>query len=111
MMYSQVEERAGETGYYMEEETLVVELGKELDHHNAVNIREKVDDTIIKGGVKRIIFDFTGTSFMDSSGIGVIMGRQKIMDSIGGKIFVRNMNREIERIFLISGLHKLVEKE
>jgi len=102
---------AEEVSYYMEEETLVVGLGKELDHHNAQNIREKTDASVIKGGVKRIIFDFSGTSFMDSSGIGVIMGRQKIMDSIGGKVFVRNMNREIERIFLISGLHKLVEKE
>lgn len=110
-MYSQAEGHIGEIGYCMEEETLVVELGKELDHHNAVNIREKVDDSIIKGGVKRVIFDFTRTSFMDSSGIGVIMGRQKIMDSIDGKVFVRNMNKEIERIFMISGLHKLVEKE
>ena len=102
---------AEEISYYMEEETLVVELGKELDHHNARNIREKADESIIKGGIKRIIFDFAGTNFMDSSGIGVIMGRQTIMDSIGGRVFVRNMNKEIERIFLISGLHKLVEKE
>lgn len=112
MSYQEAEQKQREeTIYFMEEGTLVVSLAKELDHHNAAGIREKVDDTIIRQGVKRVIFDFSRTVFMDSSGIGVIMGRQKIMESIDGKVFVRNMGREIQRIFLISGLHKLVEKE
>ena len=70
-----------------------------------------MDLSVISKGVKRVIFDFSKTVFMDSSGIGMIMGRQKIMESIDGKVFVRNMGKEIQRIFLISGLHKLVVKE
>lgn len=100
-----------ETMYFMDDGFLVVYLAKELDHHNAGGIRETLDEIIIKEGVKKIVFDFSRTVFMDSSGIGVIMGRQKIMESIHGKIFVRHMGKEIERIFLISGLHKLVKKE
>ena len=102
---------AEETEYYLKDETLVVVLAKELDHHNAVEIREKVDEYIIRNGVRYVIFDFSTTCFMDSSGIVVILGRQRIVSSIDGKVMVRNMSREIERIFLISGLHKLVEKE
>ena len=100
-----------ETMYIMEDGILVVNLAKELDHHNAMGIGKRVDSYIIREGVRQVIFDFSKTGFMDSSGIGVIMGRQKIMESIRGKIYVRNMGKEIQRIFLISGLHKLVEKE
>ena len=100
-----------ETTYFLENDTLVVYLARELDHHNAEEIKENVDLSVISKGVKRVIFDFSKTVFMDSSGIGMIMGRQKIMESIDGKVFVRNMGKEIQRIFLISGLHKLVVKE
>ena len=100
-----------ETTYFLENDTLVVYLARELDHHNAEGIKENVDLSVISKGVKRVIFDFSKTVFMDSSGIGMIMGRQKIMESIDGKVFVRNMGKEIQRIFLISGLHKMVVKE
>ena len=91
-----------ETTYFWEDDTLVVYLARELDHHNAEGIKENVDLSVISKGVKRVIFDFSKTVFMD---------RQKIMESIDGKVFVRNMGKEIQRIFLISGLHKLVVKE
>ena len=100
-----------ETTYFLENDTLVVYLARELDPHNPEGIKENVDLSVISKGVKRVIFDFSKTVFMDSSGIGMIMGRQKIMESIDGKVFVRNMGKEIQRIFLISGLHKLVVKE
>lgn len=99
------------TSYKQQGETLYVVLEKELDHHNATQIRKKIDEYIIKRGVIYVVFDFSNTSFMDSSGIGVIMGRQRIVKSIEGNVFVRNMSREIERVFMISGLHKLVERE
>jgi stage II sporulation protein AA (anti-sigma F factor antagonist) len=105
----EMETKSCETEYYIEEGALVVDLTKELDHHNAVAIREKVDEYIIRKGIEYVIFDFSKTCFMDSSGIGVVMGRQRIMESIGGRVYVRNMNREIQRIFLISGLHKMVD--
>ncbi len=56
---------------------LVIKLMEELDHHNALTIREQSDKLISGKNIKDIIFDFTGSDFMDSSGIGVIMGRYK----------------------------------
>ncbi len=92
-------------------DTLVVMVGQELDHHNAQFIGQKSDAYIYDKRVKNIVFDFQNTRFMDSSGIGVIMGRYKIVSGIGGKIKIRNINETLERIFLISGLYKIVEKE
>lgn len=61
--------------------------------------------------VKRLIFDFTETEFMDSSGIGVIIGRCKNMNYFGGEVMARNLNERVKKIFLVSGLHKIVQME
>lgn len=53
----------------------------------------------MKGRVKTIGFDFTNTNFMDSSGIGIILGRYKLLEAIGGNVYVTNINKNIERIF------------
>lgn len=87
---------------------LIITPGKELDHHIAAIIKEKADDYVMRNKVKDIIFDFTGTEFMDSSGIGVIMGRYKTIQHIGGHIGIVNSDKNIDRIVLLSGLHKLV---
>ena len=65
-----------ETTYFLENDTLVVYLARELDHHNAEGIKENVDLSVMSQGVKRVFFDFAKTVFMDSSGICMIMGRQ-----------------------------------
>ena len=81
-----------------------------MDHHNAVYIRELADGYIEKYPINRIIFDFTGVDFMDSSGIGVIMGRYKQMHYVGGSVYVRGMGNAVERIFRMAGLYKLVKQ-
>lgn len=98
------------TAYKVFGNTLIINLGSELDHHNASIIREKSDKHIYSGQIKNIIFDFTNTDFMDSSGIGVIMGRYKLVGGIGGKVSIVNVNSRINRIFQISGLHKVISK-
>lgn len=86
-------------------------LDKELDHHNASLIKDKIDDMVLQGKVRDIIFDFAKTSFMDSSGIGIIMGRYKLLKSLDGKVYVTNISGNIERIFVISGLYKIIERK
>lgn len=98
------------TDYKIFGNTLIINLGSELDHHNANIIREHSDKHIFSGQIKNIIFDFSHTDFMDSSGIGVIMGRYKLVDGIGGKVSIVNVNNSINRIFQISGLHKVISK-
>jgi stage II sporulation protein AA (anti-sigma F factor antagonist) len=99
-----------ETGYRMEKNTLVITVGSELDHHNAVDIKQKTESYVCKYQIKNIVFDFSKTNFMDSSGIGLIMGRYKVMEQLNGQICVTNVNAKLERFFVISGLYKLVDR-
>lgn len=89
---------------------LVVCLKEDLDHHNAVSIREKADRLLAREGVRHVVFDFTGVDFMDSSGIGVIMGRYKQVIFTGGKAAVCGVGAAVDRIFKISGLYKIIER-
>lgn len=101
-----------ETGatYETQKRCLIIYLNGELDHHNAIQIREEADRLVERNHIKHIIFDFSGTDFMDSAGIGVIMGRYKKVIFIGGKIAVTNVKSSVDRIFRISGLYKIIEK-
>ncbi|MDF2538334.1 MAG: hypothetical protein K0S76_1355 [Herbinix sp.] len=98
------------TNYDIYQKCLVIRLNEELDHHNAIRIRDKADKLIERNHVKHVIFDFSGASFMDSAGIGVVMGRYKKVIFIGGKAAVANVNGTVDRIFRLSGLYKIIEK-
>ena len=88
---------------------LIVNVSKELDHHNAEIIRDEIDKLIIKNNIKCVIFDFSNTEFMDSSGIGVIMGRYKNIKNMGGNVVVTNVNTRMDRIFKLSGLYRIIK--
>jgi len=88
--------------------TLVVSIEGELDHHTATEIREQIDREIHKNNINKLIFDFEKLRFMDSSGIGVIIGRYKHIQGLGGKVAVANLTPQVERIIKISGLHKII---
>ena len=86
---------------------LMIRMNAELDHHLAEEMRQVIDDVIDKRGVTHIVFDFTKVDFMDSAGIGLIMGRyKKVMDK--GDITIVGVRESVKRILLISGLHKIV---
>lgn len=88
--------------------TLIVGIIGELDHHSAEYVREKVDSEMMKATTKNIIFDFSKVSFMDSSGIGVIMGRYKNIQKLQGKAVIICVSDQIRRIFDMSGLLKIM---
>ncbi len=88
---------------------LMVKMPRELDHHNAARIRERADYFLLMDNVDNIVFDFEDTVFMDSSGIGVIMGRYKKVSTFGGKIYAIHTNQRIEKIMKMSGLQNFVE--
>lgn len=89
--------------------TLVVYLVGELDHHNAEEVRVKIDDEIDINQVSKVILDFTEVTFMDSSGIGVIVGRLKKISSRDGKMCITNINNRVYRVFELSGLFKIIK--
>lgn len=88
---------------------LMVRLPEEIDHHNSVYISKMADEYIMKEGVGNVVFDFEETRFMDSSGIGIIIGRYKKISYFGGKVFAVNADTRIKRILMICGLHKVIE--
>lgn len=87
--------------------TLVVVTTGELDHHQATKIRSEIDAAISKES-KNIIFDFSKLSFMDSSGIGMIMGRYKKIQKFGGKLAIVSPKPQVKRILEMSGLFNII---
>ena len=94
---------------YLEDKTLLVQFTTtELDHHVATYIKENVDDIIMRKNIKNIIFDFQNIKFMDSSGIGVIIGRYKKISSDKGTVSVININPRVKKVFDLSGMNKII---
>lgn len=88
---------------------LMVKLPEEVDHYQAGYICQEADRFLLRDEVCNVVFDFEETSFMDSSGIGIIMGRYKKISSIGGKVYAINVGRQVKRILDLSGMSSLVE--
>lgn len=97
-----------ETLYEIKGKTLIIYTPSDLDHHNAQLITEQTDWFVTSNNINSMVFDFKNTEFMDSSGIGVVMGRYKIAKKLGGVVTVKNMNSNINRIFSISGMYKFI---
>ncbi len=87
---------------------LVVKLYGDLDHHAAQEIRERVDREMGRTGSVNIAFDFSRVTFMDSSGIGVIMGRYKVCRALGGKVIIFGASEAVRRIIAMSGIENIV---
>ena len=94
--------------YELKDNSLRVMVPKELDHHSSIDLRSQTDMLLQTYHVKNLVFDFKDTEFMDSSGIGMMIGRCKNMDFTGGEVRAEHMNGRIRKIFLLSGLHKMV---
>ena len=88
--------------------TLIVSLAGELDHHSAEYVRQKIDNELMKSSNRDVILDFSDVSFMDSSGIGVVIGRYKNIQKLNGKLAIINLNSQVRRIFEMSGLLKII---
>ena len=97
--------------YIMEKGCLVVYVPRELDHHQANRIRTETDLLIDTYHVRHLVFDFTETEFMDSSGIGVIIGRTRNIGFLGGTTYAIHLNGQIRKIFHASGLQRIVQTE
>lgn len=93
----------------LRENTLTALLFGEIDHHSAREIREEIDLTAMRVRPAQLVLDFGGVQFMDSSGVGLILGRCKIMQMWQGHVIVQNMPPKLERIVSLAGLTDLCE--
>lgn len=94
--------------YNQKDKLLSLELTEEIDHHSAENIRRKVENEITRHMPRKIIFDFNKVNFMDSAGIGMIVGRYKTMKMIGGDIELKNVKPSVHKIFEMSGITRII---
>lgn len=86
-----------------------VYLDGEIDHHSASLIRVSIDEAIIHKRPGLLVLDFSSVSFMDSSGIGLVMGRYKLMKTVHGKISVENLSPGAYKVMKLAGLDRLGE--
>ena len=94
--------------YTKENRELIISFSGEIDHHTCNRIKAKSDYDIQKYMPKKVIFDFKDVKFMDSSGIGMLIGRYKQILRIGGQAEMINASKDIKRIFEMSGIFKII---
>ena len=98
-----------ESKYYNEEKLLVLKLTEEIDECTAQKIRRKADYEIERHMPRKVIFDFNSVTFMDSAGIGLIIGRYRIANMLGGTIEIANVTDSIKKVLELSGLLKIIK--
>jgi len=98
-----------ESKYYNEEKLLILKLTEEIDECTAQKIRRKADYEIERYLPRKVIFDFNSVTFMDSAGIGLIIGRYRIANMLGGTIEIANVTESIKRVLELSGILKIIK--
>ena len=96
------------TFYEKENKRLIFEIHEDIDECVAKKIRRKLDNEIERYVPKEVIFDFNKVSFMDSAGIGLVIGRYKLANMLGGKVRVANLTTPVKKIFEMSGMLKII---
>ena len=97
-----------EVTYIPKHRLILVRVTGEIDHHSAESIRRVTEKEIRRTSAINIAFDFGSVTFMDSSGIGMIIGRYKTASSLGGSAIVFDANEQVMRLMDMSGLSRLV---
>jgi len=88
---------------------IVISLQGELDEKSAVQTRDYLDKRIRENRYYQVILDFAKVAFMDSTGIGVLLGRYKKLTEQGAELCVTNLNAQIDKVFRISGLYQIIK--
>lgn len=97
-----------ESVYNKEDKLLIFKIKQDIDECCAQKIRRRLDNEIERYMPKEVIFDFCDVSFMDSAGIGLLIGRYKLVKMLGGKIEIANINASIKKIFEMSGILRIM---
>lgn len=90
---------------------LIVYLCGEIDHCAAERLRTEIEALIADARIRRLLLDFEGVSFMDSSGVGMIIGRYKTMHARGGTVSAAGLKPPVDMLFRLAGLHRIIAQE
>ncbi len=102
---------AGSIEEKLDGKTLTVILRGEIDHHNALRLRTSIDKLITEKQPLKLVLELGSIDFMDSSGLGLIMGRYRKIQELGGELVIRNPNEAVLKICRLAGLGRLVKIE
>lgn len=91
-----------------EDKSLIFVLTEDVDQHTSEKIRRKMDNEIKRYIPRKVIFDFSNISFMDSAGIGMVLGRYKLIKMLDGNLEIINVNRSMKKIFDMSGVSRII---
>jgi len=91
----------------VEGERLAAHLFGELDHHSVQPLRQEIDRAATAAQTRQLILDFSGVTFMDSSGIGLVMGRYQLAQQLGAQLSLVGLNSSLRRVMQIAGMDKL----
>lgn len=106
-MQKKKEEKRLNVNYETEDKLLLLEITEEIDHHVVEQIRRKADYEITRYMPRKVVFDFSHVTFMDSAGIGMVLGRYKMMKMLGGSLEMVNVSPMLKKIFEMSGITKI----
>ncbi len=90
---------------------LEIRLVGEIDHHGAVGVRGDADKLIFETRPERLVLDLSGVSFMDSSGLGLIMGRYSLIKELGGTLILRSPTAAVTKILSLAGMERVIKIE
>ena len=93
------------------EQELTLTLFGEIDHHSAVRVRTEMDALLYELRPARVVLDLSHIELMDSSGLGLIMGRYALLQRIGGELILRRPHERLVKIFELAGLQRMVRIE
>lgn len=94
--------------YIPKDKFLTIKISEEIDESTTEKLRRKIDNEITRFLPRKVVFDFSNVSFMDSAGIGMLLGRYKVIKMLGGQLELLNVNKQIEKVFEISGILKII---
>ncbi len=87
---------------------VVAELRGELDHHNAARVREELESRFSAAGMRNLIFDLSQLRFMDSSGLGILIGRYKTVSALGGQTRIAAPSEQADKLLRLAGIYKII---
>ena len=93
---------------WVKDAVMTIRLPEEVDHFVADRLREEAGEILVERNVREVVFDFRKTVFMDSSGIGMIMGRYRQIYMLGGEICAPHANERVKKILTISDVTKIM---
>lgn len=93
--------------FYKEGQSLIAGINCDLDHHAAKGVREAIDKKIFENQPRVLVLDFSGVSFMDSSGIGLILGRAEVCRTVGARVNITGLNPHLSKLISLSGIDRI----